>query len=63
MKIPKIQFLMNRRANNLLKKFKENEDKYDFLVMIYNKIEKEVLNYKYRSDDYYRNTSKIKKAR
>ncbi len=35
-------------------------DKYDYLVQIFSNIEKNILNFKYRLDDFYRNTKKIK---
>ena len=38
-------------------------DKYDYLVEIFNNIEKNILNFKYRLDDFYRNTKKIKLQR
>ena len=38
-------------------------DKYDFLVNIFKNIEKNILNFKYRIDDFYRNTNKIKEQR
>ncbi len=38
-------------------------DKYDYLVQIFNNIEKNILNFKYRIDDFYRNTRKIKTQR
>ena len=38
-------------------------DKYDYLVSICHNIEKNILNFKYRVDDFYRNTNKIKMQR
>ena len=38
-------------------------DKYDYLVDIFQNIEKNILNFKYRLDDFYRNTKKIKLQR
>ena len=38
-------------------------DKYDFLVDIFKNIEKNILNFKYRIDDFYRNTHIIKHQR
>ena len=38
-------------------------DKYDYLVSIFHNIEKYILNFKYRVDDFYRNTNKIKMQR
>ena len=38
-------------------------DKYDYLVQIFSDIEKNILNFKYRVDDFYRNTKKIKSQR
>ena len=38
-------------------------DKYDYLVQIFSDIEKNILNFKYRIDDFYRNTKKIKSQR
>ena len=63
LKISKIVNLMNRRAKNLLLKYDEKMDKYDYLVEIFSNIEKNILNFKYRIDDFYRNTRKIKLQR
>ena len=63
LKINKIVNLMNRRAKNLLSKYTPDMDKYDYLVQIFNNIEKNILNFKYRIDDFYRNTRKIKTQR
>ena len=38
-------------------------DKYDYLIQIFNNIEKNILNFKYRLNDFYRNTKKIKLQR
>ena len=38
-------------------------DKYDYIVNIFKNIEKNILNFKYRIDDFYRNTRKIKQQR
>ncbi len=38
-------------------------DKYDYLVQIFSNIEKNILNFKYRLNDFYRNTKKIKLQR
>ena len=38
-------------------------DKYDYLVNIFNNIETNILNFKYRIDDFQRNTRKIKSQR
>ena len=38
-------------------------DKYDYLVQIFSNIEKNILNFKYRIDDFYRNIKKIKLQR
>ena len=38
-------------------------DKFDYLVEIFNNIEKNILNFKHRPDDFYRNTKKIKLQR
>ena len=38
-------------------------DKNDYLVQIFSDIEKNILNFKYRVDDFYRNTKKIKSQR
>jgi len=38
-------------------------DKYDYIVDIFKNIEKNILNFKYRIDDFYRNTRKIKQQR
>ena len=38
-------------------------DKYDYIVDIFKNIEKNILNFKYRIDDFYRNTHKIKQQR
>ena len=37
--------------------------KYDYIVNIFKNIEKNILNFKYRIDDFYRNTKKIKTQR
>ena len=51
LKINKIVNLMNRRAKNLLLKQNNDMDKYDYLVQIFNNIEKNILNFKYRIND------------
>ena len=38
-------------------------DKYDYLVEIFKNIQKNILHFKYRPDDFYRNTKKIKLRR